>query len=250
VTAKPGSIGLVAGRALRGTGSVLAIVVTVGIGAFLLAGRGGQPPEGTPSPSPVAAAAASSPEPSAVAPSTPATPAASPPDVTASPTVQPTPEPTPTPTPEPPDPTPAPTKRPPSATPKPVVDPAPEPTPVVYRESGSFGSTLSAGGVTVSLDRHAPSSEPRCVSDDPEVQGFTEIASFTLEITWSKSSEAMEPFVAVGSKPYFNVQWSDPFHGSGTYTWSTCVRPGDTGQATVSFEANGGAPRSYRFTFR
>jgi hypothetical protein len=61
----------------------------------------------------------------------------------------------------------------------------------------------------------------------------------------------MEPFVAVGASPYFNVQWHDPsgFESGTTYVWSTCVRPGDSDRAVVSFESNGGAPRSWRFTF-
>ena len=76
--------------------------------------------------------------------------------------------------------------------------------------------------------------------------------TFELRITWSKPSEAMEPFVAVGASPYFNVQWFDPsgFESGRTYVWSTCVRPGDTDRAIISFESNGGAPRSWRFTFQ
>jgi hypothetical protein len=245
---------------------MLVFIGAIAAVAFLLAGRGGSNGDAAPRSSPSApavaeaGAAASAWGTPALEASVTTVPAASPtvavPSSTSEPTQEPTPAATPEPTPEPtprptPDPIPTPTQRP-APTPKPTHDPAPEPTPAVYTAAGSFGSTLSAGGVKAFLDRHAPSSEPNCASGEPSLQGHTQVVSFDLEITWSKPAEAMEPFVAVGSKPYFNVQWSDPsgFQSGGTYVWSTCVRPGDDDVAVISFESNGGAPRSYRFTFR
>jgi hypothetical protein len=251
-----------AGRPLREAGSVVAMLTIVGVLVFLLAGRNSSTAGSVASAAPVAVvvvasqtAAATTADAGSAAGFNPEPSSAELPAI--EPTMEPTIEPTRAPTPEPtlrptPEPTPAPTKRPVASTPKPTHDPAPEPTPTLFRASGSFGDTLSAGNVSVFLDRHATSADPNCVSGEPSLQGHTEIVSFELKMTWSKPLDMLEPFVAVGAKPFFNAQWFDPqtFHSGGTYVWSTCVRPGDTEPALVSFESNGGAPRSYRFTFQ
>jgi hypothetical protein len=242
-----------AGRAARGGGSILAVLVAVGVIGALLAGRDGAAAPAAPSATPpIVAAVGASPTSGDPTPSAAAIPSlvaeTQSPELTSAPT--PLPEPTTDPTPAA---TPRATLKPtPKPTPQPIHDPAPEPTPTVFTKSGSFGSTLAAGGVEVFLDRHAPSSDPTCVSSDPALQGHTQVVSFELRITWSKPAEAMEPFIGVGAKPWFSVQWYDPsgFRSGGTYVWSTCVRPGDTDPAVVSFESNGGPPRSYRFTYR
>jgi len=160
------------------------------------------------------------------------------------------PSPTPAPTARP---TPAPTKRP--ATPKPVVDPAPEPTPRIGRVSGSFGQTLTVDGISVRLSPRPPSDDPlvRCgLTDDPEMQGFTEIVSFDLRVTWSKPSEANEPWIGIGTTP-FNVLWFDsqgPFTSGVEYVFSTCHRPADSDKARVVISPDGEPVRQDEFTFR
>lgn len=240
----------------RGIGSTVAVVAVVGVMAFLLAGRDG-PAASTvapsPTPGPVAAAGASAaiepaPTPDPIETAAPSTLLETPqPAITSAPepTAEPTPDPTPRATPKP---TPRPTPKP---TPKPTHDPAPEPTPIVYRDSGAFGSTLSAGGVTAFLAKRAPNPDGsiNCglSSDYPN---HTEKVSFDIRVTWSKPSEAMEPFVAAGSAPYYNVIWWDETFASGKdLVVTVCTRPGDSAKARVEFESNGGPPRSYRFSF-
>ena len=137
------------------------------------------------------------------------------------------------------------------ADPRPTHDPAPEPTPWLGKVSGSFGSTLTVGGVTAYLEPRAPSSDPRCVSGDPSMRDYTEIVSYDLRMTWPASAEVIQPFLAVGASPYFNANWFDPsgFESGVTYVVSTCVRLGDSDEALIERESNGGPPRSYRFSF-
>ena len=243
-----------AGRAARGGGSVLAVLVVVGVIAALLAGRNGAaaPTASSATPPPVADVGGSA------APGDPATPslavasasavAETPsPAITSDPTpiLEPTTDPAPIATPRA---TPKPTPKP---TTKPTHDPAPEPTPAVFKDSGRFGETLSAGGVSAYLEQRAPSPSFTCVSGDPDWQGYTEEVGFTLRMTWSTPSESMEPFVAAGSAPYFYVvswEWG-PFKVGADNVVTVCVRPGDATKALISVESNGGPPRSYRFTF-
>lgn len=250
--------------AARAGASVVGVLVVFGAMAWLLAGRDPagagatiQPPlvagasdepssiSIDPAPTPrleSTAVALSSPLPDASAAPSPAG--------TSQPTLEPTPAPTATPAPATQKPTPKPTSKP---TPKPTHDPAPEPTPAVFKDSGRFGETLSAGGVSAYLEQREPNPDPliKCVSGDPDRQGYTEKASFNLRMTWSDPSDAMEPFVGAGSSPYFSVVWFDPgsFRSGAAYVVTVCTRPGDAAKALISVEANGGPPRSYRFTF-
>ena len=41
-----------------------------------------------------------------------------------------------------------------------------------------------------------------CTSDDPERQGWTEVVSYEISMTWPDAGDAEEPWVAVGSKPW------------------------------------------------
>lgn len=244
---------------------MVGVVVLVGAMVWLLAARDpsgagattSEPPlvaaaSGEPSPTPVDPAPTPRLEPSssAVASPLPGASVAVTPTATSEPALAPTPDPTATPAPATPKPTPRPTPKP---TPKPTHDPAPEPTPAVFRDSGRFGETLSAGGVSAYLQQRAPNPDPsiNCVSGDPDWQGYTEKTSFDLRMTWSNPSEAMEPFVAAGSSPYFSVIWFDPgqFKSGATHLVTVCTRPGDSAKAMVTVESNGGPPRSYRFIF-
>lgn len=237
----------------RGLASTIVVVATVGVMVFLLAGRDGTAaPAATPGAMAAVGASAAvgqAPSPGASAAAVPST-ASESPSSAITPAPEPSVEPTPPPTPAP---TPKPTLKPtPKPTPKPIRDPAPEPTPIAYRASGSFGETLSAGGVTAFVQRRdlGPNAV-NCGTDDPEWQGYTEPVSFTLRMTWSKPSEALEPFVAAGSAPYFYVVgWDDgPFKIGADNTVTVCVRPGDSAKVRVETESNGGPPRSYRFSF-
>lgn len=163
---------------------------------------------------------------------------------TSAPTLDPTPSPTATPAPATPKPTPKPTA-------KPTHDPAPEPTPRLGIASGSFGQTLTVDGVKVRMDRRAPSQDPtiRCgLTDDPEMQGFTEVVSYDLRITWPDPADASEPWIAVGATP-FNVLWFEPTVRSGVdVVFTTCKRPADSFKAMVELAPNGD-PVLQRFKF-
>ncbi len=246
-----------AGRAIRGGGSILIVVATVGVLAFLLAGRSGSTGAG-PSAPPAEIAAASvgagglpSIDPSGLGvDAEPSVAADSPSPELVTPPPAATPEPTPDPTAKPtPDATPAPTKRPATPTPRPTHDPAPEPTPWVGKVSGSFGSTLTVGGVSARLTERTPSSEVTC--GNGSMADYTEAVSFDLRMTWSDSTDVIEPFLGVGGAPYYYVNWFDPagWHSGVTYVVSSCVRPGDTAKALIETASNGGPPRTYRFSF-
>lgn len=257
--------------AVRGAGSLLVVLVVVGAIAWLLASRGASGAGATavdpatlagasigPSPTLLDPTPTSEPTPNSepttvLEPSPTPEPAETPapPATTATPTANTTPDHTPTATPVSATPKPTP-KSTPKPTPKPTHDPAPEPTPVVFRDSGAYGQTLSAGGVTAYLQQRAQNPDPtmRCVSGDPDWQGYTEKTSFDLRMTWSNPSEAMEPFVGAGSAPYFYVIWWErPFESGADNVVTVCTRPGDAAKALISVESNGGPPRSYRFTF-
>jgi hypothetical protein len=117
----------------------------------------------------------------------------------------------------------------PRPTPAPVPDPRPEGTPAISTASGSFGATLVVRGISVTLDHAAPdpSLANLCRSDDPERQGWTELVAFSLTMTWPDPSDAQEPWVAVGSRPW-NVLSFEPSVASGrTVVVTTCRRPAD-----------------------
>ncbi len=251
--------------AARGASSVVGVLVVIGAMVWLLAARDSpgagattsEPPlvaavSAEPSPTPVDPAPTPRLEPTSIALSSPL-PGASvavTPTATSAPTLEPTPDPTATPAPATPKPTPRPTPKP---TPKPTHDPAPEPTPWIGTDSGSFGQTLTVDAVQVRLDRRGPSQDPqiRCgTSDDPERQGFTDVVSYDLRITWPDPGDASEPWIAVGSDPY-NVLWFEPAVASGVATvFSTCKRRADSFNAMVEWSPNGGPMRLFRFSFR
>jgi hypothetical protein len=84
------------------------------------------------------------------------------------------------------------------------------------------------------------------------MQGFTEAVGYDLRITWSKPSEASEPWIGVGSTP-FNVLWFDPegsFKSGVDYVFETCHRPADSDRAKVVISPDGAPPRQFEFTFR
>jgi hypothetical protein len=244
------------GRAGRGAGSVVAIVVVLaGIG-WILAGRATPPAVGGAEPSaPLTAVASVEPSgPSATAtldsepseglePIPSANPDPSKPLPTSSATPATPRPPTPVPTDTPPPATPKPTLRPTAKpTPKPTPDPEPEQRPEVRTATGSFGQTLTLDGVKVRMDRRDPSQDPgiRCgTSDDPETQGYDDIVSYDLRVTWPNPADASEPWIAVGSTPYF-VLWFDPLVKSGVdVVFSTCKRKDDSFKTMVEFAPNG-----------
>jgi hypothetical protein len=228
------------------------ILVAVAVVAVLALGRGGPGSSASPPPSQTAAVAAAvqSAGGSSVA------------DVTetASPIAEPTAPPRtsePTAAPLTPDPTAAPTPRPtvkptPKPTPKPTHDPAPEGTPRLTTASGSFGQTLTVRGVTA----RAAKTEPRtgalpCVTDDPDRQGWTELVSYELRMTWPDPGDAEEPWVAVGSKPWNVLQFDgpSPFKSGASYVVSTCHRPSDSDKVMVEISPPGSPLIYYRWFF-
>ena len=239
-------------RAAREGASVIGVLVVVGAMVWLLAGRDSSGAVATASTPPLVAAATDVPSSVTLDPaSTPrldASAAATPAD-TSEPALEPTPDSTATSAPPTPKPTPKPTPRP---TPRPTHDPAPEPTPRLGTASGSFGQTLTVDGVKVRMDRRDPSQDPtiRCgLTDDPEMQGFTDVVSYDLRITWPDPADASEPWIAVGSTP-FNVLWFEPTVRSGVdVVFSTCKRPADSFKATVELAPNGDAVlQRFRFS--
>ena len=175
----------------------------------------------------------------------------------AEPSVEPTPGPTPEPTAEPtvkptPRTTPRPTPRPtPKPTPKPTHDPAPEPTPQITTRSGSFGQTLTVQGIATRVARTAARDGAlACVTDDPDRQGWTELVSYELTMTWPDPGDAEEPWFAVGSRPWNVLQFDGPlpFRSSADYVVSTCHRPGDSDKVMVEI-APPGSPTLYRWYF-
>lgn len=182
------------------------------------------------------------------------------PGPTAEPTPAPTPEPTPTPRPtaEPtPDPTPDPTAEPtakptPKPTPKPTHDPTPEGTPRISTKSGSFGQTLTVRDIAVRVDRTSPrDGSIRCVTDDPDAQGWTEVVSYELSMTWPDASDAEEPWFAVGSRPWYVLQFDgpSPFKSGADYIVSTCKRPSDSDKVMVEISPPGSPMILHRWYF-
>ena len=252
--------------AARGAGSLLVFLVVVGAIAWLLAGRTTPGAAGSPIDPAAVAAASSAPSTTSTAPAPTsdipesagpeATPPPAPSDTPtppmppADPTVAPTPHPTAIATPDPAAPQPTP-KATPKPTPKPTHDPAPEPTPRIGTVSGSFGQTLTVDGIQVRMSLRDASQNPSITcgtSDDPEMQGYTQIVSYDLRITWPDPGDASEPWIAVGATPY-HVLWFDPQIASGRdVVFATCKRPADSSKAMVELAPNGD-PVLQRFKF-
>ena len=88
------------------------------------------------------------------------------------------------------------------ADPKPTRDPKPEGTPKITKRSGSFGQTLSVQGIEVRVARTAPHEGAiSCTSDDPERQGWTEVVSYELSMTWPDAGDAEEPWSRSAPSP-------------------------------------------------
>lgn len=237
--------------AARGGVSVVAFLVVIGALVWLLVGRQAQVSGATTS-QPTLLAAASD-EPSSMPLDPAPTPQLGASEVATSPassepTLEATADPTATPVPATPKPTPRPTPRP---TSNPTHDPAPEPTPRLGTASGSFGQTLSVDGVKVRMSLRDPSQNPpiNCgTSDDPAMQGYTDIVSYDLRITWPDPADATEPWIAVGATPYHSL-WFDPQVASGVdVVFATCKRPADSFKAMVELAPNGD-PVLQRFKF-
>jgi hypothetical protein len=222
-----------------GAATIVALLAAVAL-VVTLRGRAADAPPSTPPPQ--AAVVGASTEPTAEASLAAPTPQlASAPADTATPA--PTPEPTAEPTPQPPAATPAPTSKPtPKPTKKPVADPAPEGTPRITKASGSFGQTLTVQGIKVRVDTRAPQDGAlNCVTDDPDMQGWTELVSYELTMTWPDSGDAEEPWVAVGSKPWNVLQFDgpSPFRSGADYVVSTCHKPSDSDKVMVEISPPG-----------
>ncbi len=193
-------------------------------------------PTATPSPSPTAVA---TPEPTA-------TPTPEPPEVTARPTAPPTDEPTARPTAKP---TAKPTPKP---TPKPTHDPTPEGTPKITTKSGSFGQTLAVQGIEVRVAKTAAHEGAlNCVTDDPDRQGWTEVVSYELTMTWPDAGDAEEPWFAVGAHPWNVLQFDgpSPFKSGADYVVTTCHRPSDSDKVKVEISPPGSPIIYYRWFF-
>lgn len=233
--------------ALLVQGVAVVLVVAVGAVALSLGSRTAVEPDATASPVATATditaaepSATSSPRQSTV-PSSPAPVGGEPtssvtvaptPKLTLDPTVdstpKPTAKPTPTPTPQP--------------TPKPEPDPEPEGTPIITTASGSFGQTLDVQGIRVLVDTTAPKEGAlACVSDDPDRQGWTDLTSYTLTMTWPDASEAQEPWFAVGKQPWNVIQFDgpSPFKSGADYIVTTCRKPGDSNKVMVEISPPG-----------
>ena len=148
-----------------------------------------------------------------------------------------------------PKPTPKPTAKP---TPKPTHDPTPEGTPRITTRSGSFGQTLTVQGVTARVARtSAREGALACVTDDPDRQGWTEVVSYELTMTWPDPGDAEEPWFAVGSKPWNVLQFDgpSPFRSGADYIVSTCHRPADSDKVMVEISPPGSLTIYFRWFF-
>lgn len=170
----------------------------------------------------------------------------------------PTPHPTSAPTPQPTaDPTAAPTARPtPKSTPrpttKPTPDPRPEGTPRITAASGAFGQTLTVQGIKVRVDRAAARDGTiSCTTDDPDRQGWTELVSYELRMTWPDAGDAEEPWVAVGKQPWNVLQFDgpSPFKSGADYVVSTCHKPDDSDKVKVEISPPGSPLIYLRWSF-
>jgi hypothetical protein len=174
-------------------------------------------------------------------------------EASAAASLEPTTEPTFAPTAEPPTPTPKPTAKPTSRpTPKPTHDPTPEGTPKITTKSGSFGQTLTVQGITTRVAKTATKQGAlNCVTDDPERQGWTELVSYDLTMSWPDAGDAEEPWVAVGAKPWNVLQFDgpSPFKSGADYIVSTCHRPGDSDKVMVEISPPGSPLIYYRWYF-
>jgi outer membrane biosynthesis protein TonB len=231
---------------------IVVILVGVVVVAALAVGRADPGSNASPQPSQAAAVVAAAPSADGAADAVMTE--------TASPTAEPTtPPPTAEPTAPPPttDPTAAPTARPtprptPKPTPKPTHDPTPEGTPRLTTASGSFGQTLTVQGVTARVAQTGPQTGAMsCVTDDPDRQGWTELVSYELKITWPDPGDAEEPWVAVGSKPWNALQFDgpSPFKSGVSYVVSTCHRPSDSDKVKVEISPPGSPLIYYRWYF-
>ncbi len=81
----------------------------------------------------------------------------------------------------------------------------------------------------------------KCVTDDPEMQGWTEKVSFDLKITWPDPSDADEPYITIG-KPWYVLEFDGPrpWKSGASYVFSTCHRPGDSMKAKVQIAVDRG----------
>jgi hypothetical protein len=111
---------------------------------------------------------------------------------------------------------------------------------------------LSVQGIEVRVARTAPHEGAlNCTSDDPERQGWTEVVSFEISMTWPDAGDAEEPWVAVGSKPW-NVLTFDgpsPFRSGSDYVVTTCKRPSDSDKVKVEISPPGSPIIYYRWHF-
>ena len=140
----------------------------------------------------------------------------------------------------------------PKPTVKPTHDPTPEGTPKITTRSGSFGQTLTVQGIAVRVARAAPQTGAmNCVTDDPERQGWTELVSYELTMTWPDAADAEEPWVAVGAKPWNAVTFDGPlrFRSGADYIVSTCHQPSDSDKVMVEISPPGSPIIYFRWYF-
>lgn len=241
-------------RSLTGIGGVARLAaLLVGVLVLAVVGLRGTTADQVPaSPSPVAAvgAAASATADTTASPTAAATAIV---DASTEPSAEPPATPVPEPTAEPPAPTPLRAKPTPKPTAKPTYDPTPEGTPRITTKSGSLGQTLTVQGVSARVAQTAPKEGAlKCVADDPDRQGWTELVSYDLTMTWPDAGDAAEPWVAVGAKPWNVLQFDgpSPFKSGADYVVSTCHRPADSDKVMVEISPPGSPIVYYRWYFQ
>ena len=91
----------------------------------------------------------------------------------------------------------------------------------------------------------------RCVTDDPDAQGWTEVVSYELRMTWPDAGDAEEPWFAVGSRPWNVLQFDgpSPFSSGADYIVSTCKRPSDSDKVMVEISPPGSPMILHRWYF-
>ena len=87
--------------------------------------------------------------------------------------------------------------------------------------------------------------------DDPERQGWTEIVSYTMTMTWPDPGDAEFPYFAVGSKPWNIMDFDGPsrMQSGAEYVVTTCKRPGDSNKVRVEISPPGSPIIYYRWYF-
>ena len=89
------------------------------------------------------------------------------------------------------------------------------------------------------------------MTDDPDRQGWTEVVSYELTMTWPDAGDAEEPWFAVGAHPWNVLQFDgpSPFKSGADYVVTTCHRPSDSDKVMVEIAPPGSPLIYYRWFF-